>query len=235
MKKSLIILYLIGLHLALALILWKSDFLARLSARLEPELTEHYHRMVNYHRSIDPLVSAGTIVFIGDSHLQALHTEAVASPSVNYGIGNDTTHGVLLRIPSYPSLDHAAAIVLAIGFNDLRHRSNEEILSQFAKIIDALPPDVPIILNGILPVGKKISPRWLPGPPDRITKLNRDLAALAQRERRITFLDPGPALADPGGHLKPTYHLGDEVHLSEAGKRRWIKALQTALAPHLPQ
>ena len=230
MKKPLITLYLVLLHAILGIVLWQSDFLTQVGLKSPPELGTHYHRMLTYHRSADPHLPSGATIFIGDSLTQALHTDAIANPSVNYGIGNDTTHGVLQRIPFYPSLNRAGTIVLAIGINDMRQRSNSEILDNYRKILAALPSSVPVLINAVLPVSEAAAAKWLNGPASRITDLNQQLAALAQTEKRLSFLNPGPILSDPEGFLKATYHRGDGVHLSQAGNQIWIGELRKQLS-----
>ncbi len=226
MKNPLIALYLIILHAALGLVLWKSDFLARLDIDKQPELTKHYHRMVSYHRSMDPHIPEGATIFIGDSLTQALPVSAIATPAFNYGIGNDTTYGVLQRIPHYKSLGLADSIVLAIGINDMRYRSNIEILKNYRQILDLLPLQTPIFINSVLPIAKG---GRIGANNERISALNKELETLAESQNNITFINSTPALGDSAGHLIENYHRGDGVHLSDRGNAIWIKTLQSGL------
>jgi len=130
MKKRFTITYLIGIHLFLAVVLLKSDFNDRVehkfgihTAAQSPEITQHFHRMLHYHKRMDGNVPEGSVIFIGDSITQGLCVSAIASPAVNYGIGSDTTVGILQRLPYYNSIKRASAVVLAIGINDIRRRS----------------------------------------------------------------------------------------------------------------
>ncbi len=66
-----------------------------------------------------------SVVFVGDSLTQSLYVDAVARPSVNYGIGGDTTVGVLGRLPEYRSILCASAVVMAIGVVYMKFRDNQ--------------------------------------------------------------------------------------------------------------
>jgi lysophospholipase L1-like esterase len=230
MKKKIIVLYLILIHGIFGVVLWKSDFLPKLVTRLGlrtiPELTGHYYHMVTYHKGIDPGVPEGATIFIGDSLTQALCVDAITIPAINYGIGNDTTVGVLERIPVYQSLDRANQIVLAIGINDMRYRENDAILENYHKIIDLLPQDVPLLISGLLPISKEAN---FGTTHNRISELNRKLAKLVKFRENITFIDPGSALCNSEGHLKDDFHRGDGVHLNPRGNAVWIQTLKSAL------
>ena len=125
--KRLVVAYIVTLHLVVGGMLWKSDFLDRVNSRLglieqlpKPEISEYYHRILRYHeRSVDS-VPDDSVIFIGDSITQGLCVSAVQPNAVNFGIGSDTTTGVLMRIPAYmPALERAKCIVLAIGVKHL--------------------------------------------------------------------------------------------------------------------
>lgn len=98
--------YLIILHLFLLLILWKTDFVPRVGYRLgiikhiDPEITQHYVETAVFLERIDNNIPDEAVIFIGDSGIQGLCVSAVVCPSVNFGIGTDTTVGVLKRCPS---------------------------------------------------------------------------------------------------------------------------------------
>ena len=107
-------------------------------------------------KGIDPNVPSGSAIFIGDSITQGLCVSAVFTPSVNYGIGSDTTLGVLKRIPKYQSLNRASMVILEVGVNDLKRRKDEEILSNYSSILKLLPSHLSVIISGILPVNEAI-------------------------------------------------------------------------------
>lgn len=237
MKKRIAIIYLICIHLLLAVVLLKSDFIDRVQTKLgiqqtelSAEITQHFHRMLRYHKRMDGNVPDGSVIFIGDSITQGLCVSAVACPSVNYGIGSDTTLGVLQRLPEYRSIDKASAVILAIGINDMKRRSNEEILKNYRSIVGHIPEKTPIVISAILPLDEGSRQEWQGRNQDRIKSLNLSLEDLA--DSRIFFVDAGPLLVDASGNLADQYHDADGVHLNSKGNQctaKWGTESPTSL------
>lgn len=236
MKKKAALIYIACIHIFLAIVLIKTDFTERVANRIGlrisrsfPEITENYKRMLLFHRRMDGNVPNGAVIFIGDSLTQGLCVSAVASPSVNYGIGNDTTVGVLNRLSEYPSIERAGAVVLAIGINDMERTPNEEIIENYRKIIEQMPKGVPVIVSAVLPIDEKARDQWFGRSRQRIMDLNADLARLTTQGSFLLFVDAGPLLLDKTGNLSDEYHDGDGVHLNSKGNAIWIGALKKGL------
>jgi lysophospholipase L1-like esterase len=236
MKRRIGVIYLVGIHVLLATVLLKSDFIDRVQATLgiqqtdlSPEITEHFQRMLRYHRRMDGNVPDGAVIFIGDSITQGLCVSAVVSPSVNYGIGSDTTLGVLQRLADYKSVNRASAVVLAIGINDMKRRSNEEILKNYRSIIEHIPKTIPIVISAVLPLDEELDQEWQGRNQDRIKGLNSSIESLANRDSRIFFVNVGPLLVDASGNLADQYHDGDGVHLNSEGNAIWIDVLRAGI------
>lgn len=224
--RTLIIAYLAILHFALVFIIIKTDFIPKLEQKLgylPDELTPFYNKLVASHSRIDANLPDKTTLFIGDSITQGLAVSAVATPSVNYGIGMDTSYGVLQRIGKYKSLENAKAVVLAIGYNDLRRRKNDEILVNYKRILDIIPRQTKIIISAILPVDERIIGIGYNG---RIRKINNALKSLSQSKSNMVFTDATENLQDSSQNLAMEYHEGDGIHLNAKGYEIWIKALQ---------
>ncbi|MBD3337195.1 MAG: hypothetical protein GF355_16910, partial [Candidatus Eisenbacteria bacterium] len=234
--------YLVGIHLFFGLVLLKSDFIQRAGRKLgvapveeaRPRSTSHFQRMLPYHSRMDKNLPDNAVIFIGDSMVQGLSVSAVAAPAVNYGIGGDTTSGVLARLPAYDSLKKARAIVVAVGINDMEIRDNAGILSNYAEILRRLPEDVPVIISAVLPVDEEIRTDWRGWNRDRIAPLNSELARLAHGSRNLHFVDAAPLLVDPRGNLAGELHVGDGLHLNPQGNAVWIEVLRAAVADAAP-
>jgi len=178
---------------------------------------------------MDGNVPDGSVLFIGDSLVQGLCTDAVACPSVNYGIGQDTTIGVLTRLPQYRSLLRASALVLEIGANDMSRRDNQQIIENYRQILDAVPRSTPVVCSAVLPVNERLL-----SPPDesaiaRIRDFNALLEALCSADLRCVFVDPANRLVDADGNLAAALQDGDGVHPNSDGNRIWIDELRAAL------
>ena len=197
------------------------------------EITEHYERMLRYHQRMDGNVPDHAVVFIGDSLTQGLCVDAVATPSVNYGIGSDTSVGVLRRLPKYRSLERASIVVIAIGINDMTYRDNEAILENYSQILEALPRSAHVIVSAVLPVDETRmgTGNQRKGTNDRVRSLNVALAALCQKQPdRCLFVDVGAKLVDQTGKLDAALSDPDGVHLTSEGNKVWIEGLKKAVA-----
>ena len=217
----------------MGVVLVKTDIVPRVAVKLgfeieSPELTHLYHTMVSLHRRIDRNIPNNSVIFIGDSITQGLAVSAVAPFSVNYGIGNDTTFGVLKRLHVYRSIPYSKALILAIGVNDINRRNNEDIISNYREIIDAIPVKTPVLISAILPVNEKA--RKQPGFNGRIFSLNRELEILSDKSKNLHFLDISSQLIDTSSNLSALYHIGDGIHLNEAGYRVWISNLKESIS-----
>jgi lysophospholipase L1-like esterase len=228
-KRFLALTYVVALHAALALVLWKSDFLQRVGLHLGITQTwPHYHSMVYYHVAQDPQVPAGAVIFIGDSLTQGLLVSEVTPLGVNYGIGGDNVGGAIQRVPHYKSLAKASAVVLAIGINDLSWRDDDRVLADYERLLATVPPGPRIIVSALLPVVSPTEAIRLENAPDRLAAFNARLRVLAEA-RGAFFLDAGPALADASGMLRAEYHVGDGLHLNAAGYAIWTSHLRQAV------
>lgn len=221
-------LYLILIHLFIAIILVKTDIVIRIKAKLgieviKEEITPQYYKNLAFHKRVDKNVADGSVIFIGDSLVRGLAVSAIYPQSVNYGIGFDTTLGVLSRINEYKSIKKAKVVVLAIGINDLSRRSNREIIQNYRKII-AILEDKRIIISSIFPVAEVESRRI--GQNNRIININKGLKKISQELSNVLFLDMKPHFSDNNNQLRSELHIGDGVHLNKEGNARWINQLQ---------
>ncbi len=232
MTKKVLFIYLILLHLVLGVILVRYSLFSFIPS--DSSVSEsvslpdtHFKRMVYFHERMDASVPDGSVIFIGDSITQGLCVSAVSSLSVNYGIGADTTAGVLRRVGHYDSMQRARAIVLAVGINDLLQRGAQEIGKDHETILDMLPIDVPVIVSAVLPIDEKIRDDTLRN--SEIIVLNRVLRELSVERPYVYFVDIRSQIVDESGDLSAKYHIGDGLHLNSSGYALWIKALREAL------
>ena len=235
MRRTAVIAYPVLICGTLAVVLWQSALFSQVQSNLvsvtpqNGEITDHFRRMLRYHLRMDGYVPDGSVLFIGDSLVQGLCTDAVACPSVNYGIGQDTTVGVLTRLPQYRSLLRASTLVLEIGANDMNRRDNQQIIENYRQILDAVPRTVPIVCSAVLPVNERLL-----SPPDesanaRIHDFNALLEALCSADSRCVFVNPANRLVDADGNLAAALQDGDGVHPNSDGNRIWIEELRAAL------
>lgn len=223
--------YMLLVHLALALFIYKSGALHKLATLVTDNASENtalYDVLVPYHERMDGSVPGGAIVFLGDSIVQALVTSAVADRTVNYGIGADTVGGLRARLPVYESLNEARAIVLSIGVNDLWYREPHEIIPRYDALLSELPSHVPVVANAVFPVMEGFG--VTAGTSAKVLQLNKAFATLTDAYPNIHFIDHHARFTNDSGELNAEYHIGDGLHLNSAGYAVWIDVLQQALA-----
>ncbi|MDF1852688.1 MAG: GDSL-type esterase/lipase family protein [Verrucomicrobiales bacterium] len=187
--------------------------------------------MLHFHECIDGNVPKGSVLFFGDSLIQGLLCTRIQENAVNFGIGTDTTAGVLDRLDTYRSLDHASLVVFGVGLNDLfSKRTDSEIVENIKAFRSRIPIETPVLINAILPVDQPLVEERngfsYQGLNKRIENLNELLRILCADKDQYWFCDPSRDLEDGGGNLKKSLHTGDGVHLNSAGNEIWIRALE---------
>jgi lysophospholipase L1-like esterase len=223
--------YMLLVHLALALFIYKSGVLHRLASLVTDNPSENtalYDVLVPYHERMDGSVPNGAIVFLGDSLVHTLVTSAVADRTVNYGIGADTVAGLRARLPVYESLREARAIVLSIGVNDLWYREPQEIIPRYDALLSELPSHVPVVANAVFPVMEGFG--VAAGTNAKVLQLNKAFAELVNTYPNIHFVDNHARFTNESGELRAEYHIGDGLHLSSEGYAVWIDVLQQSLS-----
>lgn len=225
--------YIVFLHILLAIVLWKSDFIEQIGSKLglnasSLESSTYYNLMTRSHSWMDGSVPSRATIFIGDSIIQGLATSAVSDLSVNYGIGWDTTEGLQNRLPIYQSISAAKAVVISIGINDLlAERDNESILRNYQQILEYMPQTTRVVVSAILPLDEGVRNS---GPSNElVSNLNSLLKELATNYENTVFFDSAGLLTGEDGNLRAEFHGGDGLHLSTSGYGVWIEQLRASL------
>lgn len=225
-----IVVYLIAIHLLVACLIAKTDFIPKLKYKIglreSAHGNPHYENMLIYHKWMDENVPDNCVIFLGSSITQSLAVAAVAPYAVNYGIGGETTAQLLDAMPYYKSLHRAKTVVLAIGGNDITQGQQHKLKERYEKIIAALPRDVPLIWSSVMPI--KVA-SWMKMKESDIDDANRIIKSLCERRRNCTFVDTHSFLTDSDNRMIQRYFLDDGIHLSPDGYRQWIRALREAL------
>lgn len=119
--------------------------------------------------------------------------------------------------------------MVAIGINDMKFRSNEEILRNYSAIAGQMPENVPVIFSAVLPLDEKVRDEWQGRNQDRIRLLNSELKNLTNEFEHLFFVDAGVLLIDAQGNFADEFHDGDGVHLNSKGNAIWIQQLQMVI------
>lgn len=224
--------YIIALHLFVVVLIVKTVFIPKLTAKLGVAPTphrvaaipdSHILKMVQFHQWMDASVPDKATIFLGDSITQGLATAAVTPYSINYGIGGETTARLLDAMPMYKSLARASAIFMNIGINDLNQGMKVGLNDRYRKIIKALPPKTPLLWSAIMPAhhGNIV---W-----SDIIDANLTIKTLCAKRGNRVYVDTWKFLTDKDGQMINRLFLDDGMHLRPEGYRAWITALKQAI------
>ena len=122
------VVYAVLLHVLVGVLVGKTDFLTRVGKRLglvPPEEKVRRARALGGGAGAPRPADAGAaLVVLGDSIAEQIDASRLAGDAVNYGIGGDTVRTLLWRLPVLRSVEHARAIVVNIGVNDLMYTAH---------------------------------------------------------------------------------------------------------------
>ncbi len=218
--------YWITLHLLLAVLVIKTDFIPKVKVRLglaAPTPNVHVPNMRMIHAWMDDSVPEGATLFIGDSIVQGLATAAITDYAINYGIGSLTAAQLVDMLPDYRSLHRANAIVLSVGINDILMGEQAHLLPRYQKILALLPADKPLVWNAVLPT------RLRDMDPAVLREVNARISTLCAARPHCVVADASAQLTDAEGAGLRAMYLDDGIHLAAAGYAVLIQALRTGL------
>ncbi len=182
------------------------------------ERLQHASERRELFRAQQGRVQPGAIVFLGSSTVEQFPLEQVfpGKPCLNRGINGDTLGDLIKRLPDSLPLAEPAALVVAIGGNDLRrlHLSAEAAAESAVELMDELRkryPQTPIAWLGLFGESQ--------AAPQELAQAQRynDMARAAAATRNIVFVPTQRAqLVDSEGRLRLS-HAADRYHLNLPG------------------
>lgn len=229
--------YLLLLHAVLFVLVVKTNFLLLTGKTLgfvppeewNPELIARVLEQAREDRIIEDTIAQYTatpsarIILLGDSIIAQLDT--LIPETINFGVGGDTTHTLLARLPMLRSVSRGRAVVIGVGVNDLKYRPIEQIARDYQSVLAGLPPMLPVVAVSVLPVDEN-GPAARQRPylrNERLRALNAALQRACAARPGCGFLDVWPALARAG------VYGDDGWHLSPEGNQILARALRDAL------
>lgn len=158
-------------------------------------------------------------LFIGDSITKGFNLkEYFVNPYlVNRGIFFDTTYGLLHRIEDNANNLNTEKVFLMIGYNDLRYRTNEEIVKNIAEITKQIKTES-IYVQSLLPT--KASQKEI---NKRIIEINMHLRKFCDRNK-YRYVDLYSRFVTEEGGINPKYSR-DGVHPNFFGYRLWAEVI----------
>lgn len=221
--------YLVFLHAALLVLVFKTNFLLLAGETLgvipPQEWNQDFVARVLEQAETDMTVPPGQVVLVGDSIMAQMDARLLGSDAVNFGIPGDTTHTLFARLPVIRSLQAARAVVLEVGVNDLKFRPVDRIARDYEAVLARLPVSPPVLAVSVLPVDEH-GPAARQRPylrNERIAALNSEVRRACAARARCRFVDAWPAMADS------PVHAADGWHLSAEGNRVLADLIRAAL------
>lgn len=232
--KKLWQVWLIGLHMLVllalvGLVLLKTGLISRSIDRGDHGFGEYYDTMLAFHERGDAAQPAHGIILLGDSLIQGLPILAVSDRAINYGIGADTIRGLKHRIPKYKSLGSARAVLFAIGINDMRDLTNQQIEDHYFSMLQMLPENLPYYCSAAVPLDENVTRDWRGRSNERYQDWNSRLKRMCEATGG-TFIPAPDAFLTADGSLPADYHIGDGLHLNAAGNAIWAAHLRQAIS-----
>jgi len=177
----------------------------------------------NWRSAGDPANPASQHKAVFDQYYGSLKT-------ANFGVGGDTTQGVLWRLMNGEGQGFQPKVVmLLIGTNNGGNNptnTTAEIAEGVGAVVLELRKDFPaakILLLGIFPRGD-------PGSALRKTVLDvNPLIAKLDDHEHVFFMDIGDKFLDAGGNLTPDI-MPDKLHPTAKGYVIWAEAVKDPLA-----
>lgn len=171
----------------------------------------------------------GANLFVGSSSIRMwkLDKSFPRFKTINRGFGGseivDSIHFADRII-----LKHKPKVVLLYaGDNDIsRMKSAETVTADFQKFVTVVQKELPeteIVFIAIKPSIR----RWNLAP--EIQKANKAIAAICEKNNRLTYVDIFKPMLDEDGKPRPELFLKDGLHMNEEGYRLWAAAIRPLL------
>lgn len=180
-----------------------------------------------FHERVSRNLPSQAVLFYGDSLVQGLAVDSVATTAVNFGIGHARVNEVSENLRGHARLEEARAIVVGVGINDILAGESEGVAQSYRALLDAIPGTAPIIVSLVLPVDENIVQQ--DGINAKVAQVNKALMQMCEKIPRASCLSWSEAILLPSGQLDPWFHIGDGLHLNARGNALWIQNLREKL------
>ena len=192
-------------------------------ARYRDQLFAFYARQ-------DEQVQPGAILFFGASHIQGLAVPSIVGRGFNFGVGGLTAKELASKLGMFKSIERAGAIVIAVGFNDLKESSDSELIRRYETLISMIPNTVPIIVYGLFPLDETIR-EYTDLSNAQLKTANQKLKGFSASTTNVHYLSLWETLLDPSTQqLSKSYATLDGIHLNASGYEVWGRSIREVLS-----
>ncbi len=176
---------------------------------------------------------ANPILFIGSSSFrfwQTLSTDLAPFPVLNRSFGGSTLPEVSYYADRILFPYRPGRILVYAGDNDLNNGNHPQTPEQFAaaytqfvQMVQKRLPQTTIYFVSIKPSPSRWS-NW-----SAMQRTNRLVKAFTQTNKKLRFIDVGPAMLGANGRPRPDIFKADSLHMNAIGYAIWAGILKTVL------
>jgi lysophospholipase L1-like esterase len=173
----------------------------------------------------------GGTVFVGSStfaHWKTMESELKDLAAINRGFGGSTLPEVNHYFDRLVTKYKPAKIVLYAGTNDIADgHSGEQVAKDFAVFLAKAHTELPhaevyFISMSMPPSRVQWAKQYVEG--------NRLIAAIAEHDPHLHYIDVTPVMYDDRGLLRKDYFGPDSLHMNKSGYAAWVPVIRQALS-----
>jgi lysophospholipase L1-like esterase len=170
----------------------------------------------------------GAVLLLGSSTLERLNGARLGVSTTNLARGGDTIVDLLERLPPHEVLARSAAVVVLVGFNDLKHGTAvRQALERYDQLLLALAPAPLTLCLTLQPLSADAASGNATLAADIVT-FNEGVRERCSDGPRLALVDLERALL-AGAETSPESLYVDEIHLSSVGYEVLATTLRAVL------
>ncbi|MDG2308356.1 MAG: SGNH/GDSL hydrolase family protein [Candidatus Binatia bacterium] len=174
------------------------------------------------------------VVFVGSSSIvfwQTVKDDMAPLPVLNRGFGGSATRQATHNVERIVLPYDPRAVVLYEGDNDLAFGMSADCvlldMQAFVEKVHAGKPGVPIYILAVKPSIARAH-LW-----EESVRANALIAALAEEDPEVTFIDVATPMFDEDGKLNKDLFVADGLHMNAKGYAIWTEAVRPVLLADL--
>lgn len=172
----------------------------------------------------------GGIVFVGSSSIRLWTTLAEdfsGLPVLNRGFGGSQLPEVIAYVDRIVVPYEPRQVVVYCGANDIANgRTPAQVTADFQKLVSLIHAKLPQTEVAFISIATNPA-RW--SQVDRVRAANRAIAAWAETQPGVEFIDVFSEMLGPDGRPRPDIFVEDRLHMNRKGYELWRRIIAPRL------